>query len=268
MKLDIVSKNKEKKGSLQMPKQFTEDVRQDIIQRAVEAEQSKKRQAYGASPLAGKRQSSYVSKRRRDYKATYGIGQSRTPRKVMSRNGTRMNWVGAFAPQTVGGRRAHPPKAEKIWEKKINKKENNFALRSAISATLSKELAEKRNHAVPSEYPFIIDNSAEGLSKTNDVVEFLISLGFEAEMERADSRKVRAGKGKNRGRKYKKKKSVLFVTADDCALLKSAKNIPGIDAAKVSELTCEILAPGASPGRATLWTEKAVEKIGKENLFM
>ena len=49
-----------------------------------------------------------------------------------------MNWVGAFAPGTVGGRRAHPPKSEKIWSKKINKKENAKAIRSAISATLLK----------------------------------------------------------------------------------------------------------------------------------
>ena len=38
-----------------------------------------------------------------------------------------MNWVGAFAPGTVGGRKAHAPNAEKIFDKKINKKENRKA---------------------------------------------------------------------------------------------------------------------------------------------
>ena len=41
----------------------------------------------------------------------------------MSRSGTRLNFTGAFAPGTVGGRRAHPPKAEKNWQEKVNKKD-------------------------------------------------------------------------------------------------------------------------------------------------
>ena len=108
MKLDIISKNNEKKGQADLPKQFSEDIRADIIKRAVDAEQSANRQPYGASPEAGMRHSVQISKRRHNYRGTYGIGQSRTPRKVMSRSGTRMNWTGAFAPMTVGGRREHP----------------------------------------------------------------------------------------------------------------------------------------------------------------
>lgn len=268
MKLDIISKNMEKKGEIDLPIQFNETVRVDIIKRAVESEQSIKRQAYGASPDAGMRHSVAISKRRHDYRGTYGIGQSRTPRKVMSRSGTRMNWTGAFAPQTVGGRRAHPPKADKIWDKKINKKERNMAIRSAISATLSKELAEKRGHIVPEKYPFIIDNSIKDIKKTKEAVEFLNSIGIDQDMKRADSRKIRAGKGTMRNRRYKKKKSILIVIDDDCPISKAAKNIPGIDIVNVVDLSVENLAPGASPGRMTLWTNKSLEKMTKENLFM
>ena len=258
----------ENKGSIELPKQFHEQLRKDIIKRAVEAEQSANRQPYGASPEAGMRHSTYLSKRRHNYRGTYGIGQSRTPRKVLSRSGARMNWVGALAPQTLGGRRAHPPKAEKKWKKKINNKERNLALRSAISATLSKELAEKRGHILPDTYPFIIDSATDALKKTKEVIDFLKGIGFEKELERAKEKKVRAGKGKMRGRKYKKKKSLLIVTADDCQLLKSAKSIPGIDIVKVSDITAQLLAPGAVPGRATIWTDKAIEKLAKENMFM
>ncbi len=267
MKLDIIAQNKEKKSSVELPKQFTESVRSDIIKRAVHAEQSANRQPYGASPDAGMRHSTYVSKRRHDYKSTYGIGQSRTPRKVVSRSGSRMNWVGAFAPQTVGGRRAHPPKADKIWEKKINKKEHALALRSAMSATLVKDLAVKRGHKVPEEYPFIVDQSIESFNKTKDVNQFLQSVGLDKELERTDSKKVRAGKGKMRGRKYKTKKGPLIVTAEDCALTKAAGNILGVDIVKVADLNVELLAPGCEPGRCTLWTDKAIEKIQKENLY-
>ena len=268
MKLDIISKNMEKKGEIELPKQFSESIRGDIIKRAVEAEQSAKRQAYGASPKAGMRHVAFVSKRRHKYKTTYGIGQSRTPRKVLSRSGSRMNWVGAFVPQTVGGRRAHPPKSEKIWEKKINKKEKELAIRSAISATLSKDLVEKRGHIVPDKYPFIIDDSFNNLGKTKEIVEFLKSIGVEKDLKRADVRKVRAGKGKMRGRKYKNRKSALIIVDEKCTLLKSAGNIPGVDIVKVSELCVEDLAPGAVPGRMTMWTNKVVEKINKEKLFM
>ena len=116
--------HKTEKGTKDLPIQFHEQVRTDLIQRAVLSLQAEGRQAYGTKPGAGTRQVSEISRRRRDYKGTYGIGISRVPRKIMSRNGTRMNWVGAIAPGTVGGRQGHPPKAEKNWTQKINEKEN------------------------------------------------------------------------------------------------------------------------------------------------
>jgi len=268
MELKILSQNNEEKGKKKLPAQFNEAIRPDLIYRAVITLQANKRQPYGASPEAGKRASAIVSKRRRKYKTTYGIGQSRTPRKVMSHRGSRMNWVGAFAPQTVGGRRAHPPKAEKIWEIKINKKENRKAIRSALAATVNKVIVKLRGHSVPDKYPFIIDNSFENIAKTKEVRLSLESLGFKEELVRASKKAVRAGKGKARGRKYKKRKSILLVVSKDCKLEKAARNIPGINVVKVNSLNVELLAPGTSPGRATLFTEAALEKLEKEKLFM
>lgn len=267
MNLAIISKDMENKGSMNMPEQFTEPLREDMIRRAVEAEQANDRQPYGASPEAGKRHSAFVSKRRHKYKATYGIGQSRTPRKVTSRSGSRMNWTGAFAPQTVGGRRAHPPKAAKSWQKKINRKELNLAIRSAISATLSRELVIKRGHNPPENYPFLIDDDIEKLSKTKETKVFLKSIGLEKELERTKNKKIRPGKGKMRGRKYRQKKGILIVTASDCPLLK-IKNIPGTEIIKAEEINIRRLAPGAQPGRITLWTKSAIEKMHKENMFL
>ncbi|MDO8480649.1 MAG: 50S ribosomal protein L4 [Nanoarchaeota archaeon] len=268
MKLDLVAKDLQKKGSMELPLQFNEPIRQDIIQRAVESEQGERRQRYGAKPKAGRRHSAYVSKRRRDYRTTYGIGQSRTPRKILSRHGTRLNWAGAVAPQTRGGRQSHPPKALKVWTKKVNKREMNLALRSAISATLSKELATKRGHKVPASYPFIVDSSIDAVTKTKDASAFLISLGLEADLERGQSVKIRAGKGKLRGRRYKTKKSALVVTATECPLSKSARNLPGVQVVTVDKLTVDLLAPGSMPGRLTIWTQGAVERLAKENLYL
>ena len=176
MKAKIVDTNKSEKGSKDLPSQFSEPVRADLIQRAVLSIQSKARQAYGSDPDAGKKYSSEISRRRNDYRASYGKGISRVPRKILTRNGAQMNWVGATMPGTVGGRRAHPPKASKIWEEKINTKENRKAIRSAIASTMDANLATERGHIVPKEFPFILDSKVETLAKTKDVEKALEEL--------------------------------------------------------------------------------------------
>ncbi|MEK6968978.1 MAG: 50S ribosomal protein L4 [Nanoarchaeota archaeon] len=268
MKLKILDSQNKKTGEMSMPSQFSEEIRPDLIKRAVQALQSAARQLYGATPLAGLRHSSKLTKRRRKYRGCYGLGISRCNRKILSRRGTRFFWVGAFSPQAVGGRRAHPPKATKIQEQKINKKENQKAIRSAIAATVNKTFVETRGHKVPAEYPFILAAPAENISKTQDVQTMLSQLGFDAELERSLFKKVRAGLGTMRGRKYRRKKSVLIVTGGNCALLKAAQNVPGVDAVAAAALNAEFLAPGAVPGRITLWTEPAVKKIADEKLFL
>ena len=129
MKLKMYDSQANEMGDISLPAQFEEAVRPDMIKRAALVQQSRARVPYGATPLAGKKYSAYVSKRRRDYKSTYGKGISRTPRKILTRRGIQFYWVGAFAPHTVGGRRAHPPKARKNWVQKINKKERRAAIR-------------------------------------------------------------------------------------------------------------------------------------------
>ena len=268
MKLQILNQDLNKKGEKELPQQFNEEYRPDLISRAVHALHSSKRQRYGASPEAGMRSASKVSKRRRKYRGCYGFGISRVNRKILSRRGTRMFWVGAFSPQTVGGRRSHPPKAEKVFEQKINTKERRKAIRSAMAATVSKDLVTSRGHSVPENYPFIIDSAIEQLNKTKDIKEALLKLGFKDELERTLIRKVRAGIGKLRGRKYKTKKGPLIVTSKECELSKSARNISGLDVCKVNNLNAELLAPGAVPGRLTIYTEDSLKVFDDKSLFL
>jgi len=267
MELNILSSTKTSTGKIMLPKQFEEEVRPDLIKRAVLSIQANRRQPYGADKMAGKRSSAKVSRRRRDYRGSYGIGISRVPRKVLSRRGTRMNWVGAFAPGTIGGRRAHHPKAEKIWDKKINRKERRKAIRSAIAATVNKKYVEQRGHIIPGNYPFVLESDIESTNKTSQAKVILEKLGFKDELERVSERKIRAGKGKTRGRKYKTKRGLLLVVSDKCNLLKAMANIPGVEVCKVKELNTERLAPGASLGRLTLFTDKSIKILEKEKLF-
>lgn len=267
MKLDILDESTNKVGEIKLPSQFEEEYRPDLIHRAVLSIQSHKRQPYGTSKEAGKRASAKLSRRRRDYRTSYGYGISRVPRKILSRRGTRMNWVGAFAPGTVGGRRAHPPKTEKNWWRKINEKERAKALRSAIAATMLKEIVAQRGHLIPNNYPFVLDAKFELMAKTKEVMTALKKLGLEGELARTADKNVRSGKGKSRGRKYKRKKGPLIVVSKKDNLSKAAPNIPGIDIVEVKSLNAELLAPGGKPGRLTLWTTAAIETLEKENLF-
>jgi large subunit ribosomal protein L4e len=267
MEIKIKDANNTEKGSVALPVQFDEEIRFDLVKRAVDAYLANNRQKYGAFEEAGKRASAELSRRRHNYRGSYGFGISRVPRKILSRRGTRMYWVGAFAPGTVGGRRAHPPKAEKNWEQKINDKERRKAIRSAISATMNKEVVLEKGHKVPVDYPFVVDDSIESLTKTKELMELLKSLGFGDELKRTSVKKIRAGKGKSRGRKYKKKTGILIVVGNNCPLMK-LNNIPGVDVVNVHNLNAYVLAPGKAPGRLTLWTKSAVKKLEEEKLFL
>src|SRR3989344_5625733 len=268
MKAAILDSTNNKIGEIKLPSQFEEEYRPDLIHRAVLAIQSHKRQGYAASETAGKRASAKLSRRRRDYRGSYGIGISRVPRKIMSRRGMRMNWVGTFAPGTVGGRRAHPPKSEKIWDKKINIKERRKAIRSALAATLDKNLVMLRNHKIPDIYPIIIEDKFENISKTKEIIEIFEKLGLKKELSRLEVKKIRSGRGKNRGRKYRIKKGPLLIVSKKCKLTDAAKNIQGVDVSTINQINVELLAPGSKAGRLTIYTQGAIEKLAKENLFM
>ena len=267
MKLKILNKSGTMLGETDLPIQFLEPVREDLIKKAVLAIQNNKRQVYGGYEQAGKRPSVRISKKRRDYRGSYGRGISRVPRKVLSRRGTQFFWVGAFAPGTVGGRRAHPPKAKKVWKWKINTKEKRKAICSAMNAVMSKETVTQRGHLVPQKYPFIVAEDFEKINKTKELIDSLVKLGFKDELGRADKRKIRAGKGKTRGRKRVVKKSLLLVVSDTNHVRRAANNLPGIDVVNIKRLNTEVLAPGGHAGRATLFSTKAFEVL-KTGLFM
>jgi large subunit ribosomal protein L4e len=263
MKLKIFNTAGTQAGEAELPIQFNEPVREDLIKKAVLAIQNNRRQAYGPDHEAGQKHAVRISKRRRDYKASYGKGISRVPRKTMSHRGSQFFWQGANAPGMRGGRKAHPPKIEKIWSWKINDKEKRKAIRSAISATIIRERVLARGHLVPQNYPFIVNDDLENINKTQKLIEALGKLGFADDLNRASEPRVRAGKGRQRGRRNVFKKSLLLVVQDAGEVAKAAKNIPGVDVIIARKLNAEALAPGGCPGRAALFTTKAVDELKK-----
>ena len=262
MKTVVFDVQGKQKGEIELPKVFNTNFRPDLIKRAVLAIQSHKRQPYGSNKLAGKRTSAHYHGVRKGPHHMMNIERARMTR--IHGGPSNLQLTARFVPQAVKGRRAHPPKVEKIWYKKINNKERVLAIKSAIAATALKEIVLKRGHLVDNIIlPIVVDDSLQELKKSKSVKEFLEKIGLKKDLERAKNKKVRAGKGKMRGRKYKKKKSVLFVIFEDKGFFKAAKNIPGVDICLATNLNAELLAPGAHAGRLTIFTESAIKKLGE-----
>ncbi len=232
-------------GTIELPTVFETAFRPDLIGRAVAAAQANRKQAYGADEFAGLRTpaESFGS----------GRGLAHVPR---SEN------VARRVPHAVSGRAAHPPKAEKDQTKSLNDKERQLAVRSAIAATTDAELVAERGHAFDDglDLPLVVSDEFEDLKKTQEALAVLEAVGVDADIERAEAgRSVRAGQGKARGRKYRQPKSVLVVTSAEPS--RAARNLAGVDVATAREVNAEDLAPGAHPGRLTLWTESAVSEV-------
>ena len=242
--------------TITLPEVFQTTVRPDIIKKAVLAMQSHGFQPQGRNPMAGKRTTA-------ESMGT-GYGIARLPRVKGSRYPKARQ--AAFAPSTVGGRQTHPPRSQKIIYKKINRKERQLAIKSAIAATAKKEQVSNRGHIigdVPS-LPLVVSDELQNLSKSSDVRDFFKKLGLWSDVIKVKSnRKIRAGRGKMRGRKYKKPIGPLIIVSEDNGVIKAAHNHPGVEISKVNKLNVELLAPGTHPGRLTVWTKSAMLQIDK-----
>jgi large subunit ribosomal protein L4e len=239
-------------GKVELPPVFGTPLRPDVIKRAVLAIQSNRLQPQGRDPMAGKRTTA-------ESRGT-GSGQARLPRRKIA------SARAAFAPGTVSGRQSHPPTSEKKIVRRIPKKENRLALFSAIAATASREIVAKRGHSIEDvpQIPLVVAPELEGLKRAKEVEEALIRLGMLSDILRVkESRKVRAGRGKSRGRKMKQAVGPLIVVAENKGIMEGAGNIPGVDVVTVTDLNPEILAPGTHPGRLTIWTRNAIEELVK-----
>jgi len=262
MKSKILDINGKEKGSIELPKFFSEFVREDIVAKVLEAKKMK--QPYSPSPVAGKQNSASgnIQHTRNVWKTMQGKGISRVPRKIMSRRGSQFNWVGAEIPNARGGRRAHPPKIESmINTKKINKRELEVALKSALSATANEKIVsekyERLNGKKLSGLPFVVEPKLLSLKIKELVLSLEKILGKDLFEVAIKKRKVRSGIGKLRGRKYKKNAGLLLVIGEKEKL---KTNI--IDVKAVKSLNVTDLAAGGV-GRLTMYTEQAVKELGE-----
>ena len=166
---------------------FPKSVRADIIKRAVLAEQSVLRQPYSTDINAGFRTSAHYIGERGVKNTMMMREMARLPRIVA---GGYMHFTARRVPQATKGREAHPPRIEKIWKKKVNRKEHILAMSSALAATASREFVSSRGHLVGKlEVPIVIEDLAGEITKSKAAFAMLKAIGLGPEIERAKQRK-------------------------------------------------------------------------------
>ena len=170
MKVDTILLDGKKDGQIELPNIFETDVKKDVIRKAYISLESHGFQKHSTKPTAGQD----VVADSND--PPTGRGISRVAR-MKGGGGGRQGQAGEVA-STRGGRQAHPPKAEKVIFKKINKQENKLALCSAISATKSKELVIQRGHKIEKieSLPLIISDDIESVTQTSKMIKILEDL--------------------------------------------------------------------------------------------
>ena len=242
MKGFVYSAGGEKTGEIELPAIFSQPVRRDIVEKAFVIERSCQRQDYGSKRDAGKRHAV----------ASWGVGRgvARLPRLT---NGSKA----AFAPQAVGGRRTHPPKVERVWKKKLNKKEKMKAFCSAFAATARSDMVSLRGHRFNESLilPIVTDESFEEMERVKEVVSSLTVLGIYDDVLRAFNGRKRRKNG------YRTPRSILIIAREGSPIFRSAGNIVGIDVKSPEELRISDLAPGGVPGRLVVYGSSTMESL-------
>jgi large subunit ribosomal protein L4e len=244
---------------VEIPQVFSRPLRPDLIIRAFWIIRSHGLQSYGRDPEAGERTSAEAG-----WPPT-GRGISRIPRVKGERS--RRAGQAAGVASVVGGRLPHPPRSEKAIYNKINRKERRLALENAVAFTGDSSAVALRGHRVGSlEFPLVVTDDIESVSKTSELHSFFEKVGLSDELKRLyGGVKRRSGKPRMRGRAYKEPIGPLIVVTNDRGVGRAAEAIPGAKVVSVDSLSVLDLAPAGVAGRLTFWTESSLDSLRSRN---
>ena len=251
---NVLSLDGKVKHSIELPTAFSKGVRLELIRRAVLAENSYKLQPQGHFRLAGMQTSAAYFGAMGSYRTGRHMGIAIRPREKL---GGGVQGKVKRIPSSTKGRRAHPHIVEKILTEKINNKEYQLAVASAVSATATTNAKHSHIHL-----PIIVSDEIESLKRSKDVMAMLKSINLSDYMD--ENRKPHIRKGVRRStrmRIYARK--LLLVVGKQADVMKAARNIHGVDVCEVSKITVNLLAPGGVPGRMTVWSESAVNNLNR-----
>jgi large subunit ribosomal protein L4e len=157
-----------------------------------------------------------------------------------------------------------PTKTWRRWHVKVNQNQRRFAVVSALAATALPALVLARGHRIElvNEVPLVVGSGVESYTKTKEAVTLLKTLNAYRDVTKVkESRKLRAGKGKMRGRRYRQRRGPLVVYNEDKGIVRAFRNLPGVELANVTRLNLLQLAPGGHLGRFIIWTEDAFKRL-------
>ncbi|KAL7625393.1 60S ribosomal protein L4B [Parahypoxylon ruwenzoriense] len=247
-----------------IPTVFSSPIRPDIVQQVHTGMAKNKRQPYAVSEKAGHQTSA----------ESWGTGRAvaRIPR--VSGGGTHRAGQAAFGNMCRSGRMFAPTKIWRKWHIKINQGQKRFATASALAASAVPPLLLARGHQISSvpEVPLVVDSAIfEGgaAAKTASALAILNAVGAGADIEKAKkTKKLRAGKGKLRGRRHRQRRGPLVIydpEVDGKDLVTGTRNLPGVETCSVYALNLLQLAPGGHLGRFIVWTSAAFKAL--DNIY-
>jgi len=244
-------------GTVRTPAIFQASIRLDVVQHVHRDIAKNHRQPYAVSAAAGHQTSA----------ESWGTGRAvaRIPR--VAGGGTHRAGQGAYGNMCRGGRMFAPTKTYRRWHRRVNKNQRRFAIVSAVAASASSALVLARGHKIARipEIPLVVsDDTITKLEKTKAAVALLKKLHAYTDIEKVkDSKKLRAGKGKMRNRRYTQRRGPLVIYNKKTPMLRAFRNIPGIELLDVHHLNLLLLAPGGHLGRFIIWTQSAINMLDK-----
>lgn len=238
-------------NTIDLPTVFKTPYRPEVIQKVYNNLNSYSFQKQGRYPAAGQ----MVSAESRNT----GLGIARLARakgEGFPRAGQAAGVAGVRH-----GRLAHPPVSWKNIYKKVNKKEKLLALCSAIAATANADLIRKRGHLLNNsiQLPIVVSNEIESVTKSKDLEKIIIKLGFEDDLKRTYSRRIKSVHKNSTNRRSAL--SVLIIVNNDANIGRLNNSLPGIAVKTVKSVSVLDLAPGSKPARLTIFSENAIKEL-------
>ena len=244
-----------------LPGIFLSPMRPDVVHFVTTNIAKNKRQAYAVTKNRGLKAAGMQTAAE-----SWGTGRavSRIPR--VPGGGTHRAGQAAFGNMCRGGRMFNPTRVWRKWHRRVNLKQRRFAVASALAASAVPALVMARGHRISEvpEMPLVIGGDIEATAKTAAALKLLTAFGASADVDRcAASKKLRAGKGKMRNRRYVMRRGPLVVYKDGDTVEKAFRAISGVEVCNVSRMNLLQLAPGGHLGRFVIWTAGAFEELDK-----
>jgi len=247
-------KNEVSGTNVKLPAVFKAPIRPDIVNFVHTNMRKNSRQPYAVSKLAGHQTSA----------ESWGTGRAvaRIPR--VRGGGTHRSGQAAFGNMCRGGRMFAPTKVWRKWHCRTNVNQKRYAMCSALAATAIPAIVMSKGHCIDRipEVPLVVTDSIQDYKRTKEAVLFLKKFKAWADIKKVyKSKRIRAGKGKMRNRRYIQRLGPLIIFEKDNGITRAFRNIPGIKLMNVTKMNLLRLAPGGHVGRFCIWTESAFRRL-------